>query len=49
VDAWTSREAFDRTLTGELARQADDLDLPQPEIGFHDVHTTLRSPDLSSS
>ena len=49
VDAWTSREAFDRTLTGEFARQADDLDLPQPEIGFYDVHTTLRSPDLSSS
>jgi hypothetical protein len=39
---------IDQTLTGEFARQADDLDVPQPEIGFY-VHATVRSPDLSSS
>ena len=46
VDVWTSREAFDRTLTGEFAEQAEALNFPEPEISFYDVHTTLKSPDL---
>ena len=46
VDVWTSREAFDQTLTGEFAQQSDALDLPQPEITFYDVHTTLKSANL---
>jgi hypothetical protein len=46
VDVWTSREAFDRTLNGEFARQAEVLEFPQPEISFYDIHTTLKSRDL---
>jgi hypothetical protein len=46
VDVWTSREAFDATLTGEFARQAEALDIPEPKIAFYDVHTTLKSANL---
>jgi hypothetical protein len=46
VDVWTSREAFDQTLTGDWARQADELNFPEPEVSFYDVHTTLKSADL---
>jgi hypothetical protein len=46
VDVWTSREAFDSTLTGEFADQAEALGIPEPEITFYDVHTTLKSASL---
>jgi hypothetical protein len=46
VDVWTSRDAFDQTLTGEWAEQSDDLKLPEPRISFYDVHATLKSADL---
>jgi hypothetical protein len=46
VDVWKSREAFDQTLTGEFAEQARALEMPEPEVTFYDVHTTLKSADL---